>query len=110
MNNKRNDNNISLESLPSDILYVILSYCDNKCLSSLSCCSKKFYYLLKNDDYVWFKKSLKALVTNQRSKQIQFRSSRVLSARDKCVISSNWTKAIYTEHVLVKHKLRFDFN
>jgi hypothetical protein len=110
MDDKRNDNKISLESLPSDILYVILSYCDTKCLSSLSCCSKKFYYLLKNDDYIWLKKSLRALVTNQKSEQIQFRSSRLLSARDKCLISSNWTKAIYREDVLVKHKLRFHFN
>ncbi|XP_054167414.1 F-box/WD repeat-containing protein 4-like [Oppia nitens] len=111
MNDTLGDNcdhkSVTLETLPSDILYVIFSYCDIKCLLSLSCCSLKLYRLVITDPYVWLHKSLRSLVTNQLSPQIICRSSCVLSTLEKCRVSHNWINGVYKEKVIIRHKTRY---
>lgn len=103
---EKSDKFLRLETLPTDVLYVILSYCDIKCLYSLSCCSKKFNNLIQNDDYIWLKRCFDALATNQRTQQMITRCSRLLSPLEKCKISCNWKKGFYSEKYLIRHKSR----
>ncbi|CAG2164197.1 unnamed protein product [Oppiella nova] len=97
----------TLETLPTDILYIIFSYCDVKSLVSLSCCSQKLFQIVANDSYVWLNKSLWSLVTNQTSHHMICRSSRLLTPREKCLTSENWRDGVYSERTVVRHKCRF---
>ncbi|CAG2102642.1 unnamed protein product [Medioppia subpectinata] len=98
---------LTLETLPTDILYVIVGYCDTRSLLCLSRCSQKLFHFVTNDPYVWLNQSLNVLATNQTSPQIQCRSSRLLSPIEKCRISSKWRNGVYNEKIIIGHKCRY---
>lgn len=92
-----------LLSLPLDVLYQILCFCDNTSLGRLSTVCKRLNEIVRQD-YVWITRSKNAIVTNQISKLIQIRSCCHLSARDKCRVSSNWRKGYYENEELLVHR------
>ncbi|XP_064465761.1 F-box/WD repeat-containing protein 4-like [Ornithodoros turicata] len=88
-------------SLPPDVLYVILSYCDIRTLGRLSCVSSYFYHFLKQN-CVWNQRSKNAIATNQLDRKVLLRSRHILGAVEKCWIALNWQKGRYNEKTLLQ--------
>lgn len=103
-----NSNQLTLNTIPVDLIYTILKYCDDRSLYALSCCCRRFFQII-NDDYVWKTRSAHVIATNQRTNSIILRSCCRLNDREKCKISSFWRKSIYNEIYLIKHQKRYLF-
>ena len=52
LNQKERESAINLDTLPDDVLFAILRYCDRRSLCVLSRVSKNLYRVAR-DDYIW---------------------------------------------------------
>ncbi|XP_069698480.1 F-box/WD repeat-containing protein 4 [Periplaneta americana] len=91
------EKSLLLEDLPTEVLLVIFKYCTLKTLGNICQTCQRLNSVV--NDFIWYGRSQKALVTNQISADIKNRSSHLLSAGTKCRIAYNWVRGRYSEKI-----------
>lgn len=93
-------------SLPPDVLYDILSYCDVRSLGRLSRTCHKLNDII-NEEYLWIPRCKHVVACNQRSSSFLNRSCVNLTAKEKCRISTNWYRGRCKERALLTHRTSY---
>ncbi|XP_063231365.1 F-box/WD repeat-containing protein 4 [Bacillus rossius redtenbacheri] len=100
------ETNFPLQTLPTEVLFLIFQLCDITSLGRLARTCKRFNEII-DDDYFWQEKSKKVIVTNQLCERFRRRTYHVLVPKESCRISENWKLGSYRETIHKRQVARF---
>lgn len=101
-----NDNTLSLDCLPADVLLTIFKYLDQRSLGRVAQVCRRFREL-SYSDCVWLAAANRSLASNQLDPATRRRSQGKLCARERVRVGQAWRTGACQETVLTVHNNKF---
>jgi len=101
-----NDNMLTLDNLPSDVLLTLFKYLDRPSLGRISQVCTRFRDI-SYSDCLWIEASRKSLASNQLDAESLARSQEHLTARDKVKLGTYWLNGSTIESLVAVQNTKF---
>lgn len=105
-NNDGNDNQLSLDTLPADVILILFTYLDRQSLGRVAQVCMRFK-VLSYSDCLWMAEARMALASSQLEPLSVQRSQELLGAREKVRVGVAWGKGACLETLVATQNQRY---